>query len=88
VLALELWEHFYSVSGNISPERFLELPNQETIGRVRRKFNELGKYLPTSKEVAEKRSDKQIEYRKEYGNSQTLSQLAQIDQEFKQVTMI
>ena len=47
VLLLQVW---HSLGLDLTPrqvERFLEIPSPETIGRVRRKLQESGKYLPT-----------------------------------------
>lgn len=62
-LAVKLWHVFYAGSvvyvkdlgWVLLIEKMLEIPREDHISRVRRKFQEMDMYLPTSKKVAEKR---------------------------------
>jgi len=78
-LSVLLWRNYYrgylrkSKSDGeyyIKLNDFIELPNQETIGRWRRKMQEAGKYLPTSIEVAHRRKQKVGEWKKDLGYRQ------------------
>jgi hypothetical protein len=52
LLEWKMWQRFYGVGDNINFEQYQDMPSASAIERVRRKFNENGKYLPTSEKVA------------------------------------
>lgn len=57
-LMIEVWKRFYShkLQGMaVALQDLYELPREDNIKRLRAKFNEYGKYLPTSWEVAQQR---------------------------------
>lgn len=63
-LTIKVWEEFYSEvlfdaphngKSSINVLDLFNLPREDNVKRVRAKFTELGKYLPTSWEVAKQR---------------------------------
>jgi hypothetical protein len=74
-LTLFVWIKFYmryirkDTDGDycIKLKELYDLPREDHIKRIRAKFNEIGLYRTTDKEVAAKRRQKEIEWRKELG---------------------
>jgi hypothetical protein len=75
-LTIRIWETYYpqrihtSKTGVevIKVRDLFDLPREDNVKRIRAKFNELGKYLPTSEKVAKQRGIEEGEWRKEMMN--------------------
>lgn len=68
ILTWKIWQKFYGVAGVIGEEMFYELPDVDSITRVRRKIqNDEKKYPPTSWEIAKQRHWLENEWKRALG---------------------
>ncbi len=66
-LLMEVWSYMGLVLTSEQKRAFRNLPSSETITRIRRKFQEAGKYLPTE-EITKERHDKAEQMKQEMLN--------------------
>jgi hypothetical protein len=63
LLTWKIWEVFHYVRERITFEKFMELPTEDAVKRIRAHFqNVLKRYPPTSREVALQRNWKEDEW--------------------------
>lgn len=68
VLTIDVWREFYDVRGEvIAINNLLKLPRENNVGRIRRKFQERGKYMPNSLEIVKKRKLNEDKWREFMG---------------------
>lgn len=74
-LMIEIWKQFYPQRLKVGKTNeqgiwlkdLYDLPNIDSIGRMRQKFNQQGLYLPTSEEVKKVRGIKETIWRENLG---------------------
>jgi len=66
-LTITVWQRYYSHllidSSKVELAKLFELPREDFIGRVRRKLQESGRYLPTKEHIAKARGINMDEWR-------------------------
>ena len=63
VLCIEIFKRFYGCGDFITFDKFFEVPNFESIRRVRQLIQEHGQYLPTIQSIRDKRKKQAGEWR-------------------------